>query len=906
MSDNQKTIYNMLKALFRDQQVPTHSEVVEKAIKLSSMGFLEEPLSENEISEIVDAYEMNANVKAFDPDSLVAPTIHSEWLEEKKKQESREHSYWERYEDYLRDEKDFDESTIEIMKRSTEEILGYCANPTPQVGEVKKRKGLVVGDVQSGKTANYLALINMACDYDYKLIVILAGLTDSLRRQTQERIDEGFIGAASNTIGSSYIKYVGVGVQKNDRFAVTLTNLDNDFKRESLATLNSTTADFNKPVILVVKKNKSTLTNLKQWLKPGTEGVTNHILIIDDEADNASINTRKADEDPSTINSLIRELFNNFETASYVGYTATPFANIFINPDDEESYRDLFPTDFITLLKTPTSYFGAEKVFGPYNDGDTKYIRVLDENEPDFLPVNHKKDYSFTALSKSLKEAILSFFLNSTIRSLRGQKNAHRSMMINISRFNKVQLDIRDKVCAYVEDLKNVIEQDSYRAKEQFLRNADMRQMYNLYMNDPYYDSIRTEFSWKDIQSALGYEASKMKVLVINGLKDEEKLDYRSLKDIGARYIVIGGFVLSRGLTLEGLLISYYSRNGSAYDSLFQMCRWFGYRPKYEDLCRIYMSDINIQCFSAVIEATNDLKKQFIEMKRQNKTPDDFGMMVKKCPDILHTTLLVTSRNKSRTSIDKVLTLNYSRQVVDTSKIYWDREKNAKNLNVLRTELEKKLGNLSDVNGRKMYRNVGKNTIISILKQFDIPFENNKFDVASICDFLEKTTKLDQWDVVVATGDESKSTKFKFGGQELNPVKRSFTYRSAEEESFVRIAGNNNRLMDPGILNAGLSFETLQDIRDEAGPGKTPTALDYLKYRNIPILVIYPIELKYEEDKPEKREIMDQLNGQYLIGLGIGFPYNGEGFTVQYKINKRRQQELEKEREEMMDGDDDE
>ena len=446
MSNEKNTIYSMLKAYFRNRTIPTHSELWMQ-VKVLSDTFPEiSRLSEEEINEVVEDYETNIGIRAFDPESLTSKTIDSNWLLEKKDQSNRKHMYWERYEDYLRYEKDFDEETIAVLKRSTEEILGYCANPTPKINEVKKRKGLVVGDVQSGKTANYMALINMACDYDYKLIIVLAGLTDSLRRQTQERVDEGFIGAISNTIGSSNIKYIGVGSMKNERYAVTLTNIDSDFKRESMNALNNTSADYNKPVVLVVKKNKSTLENVKTWLKPGDNGVTDHILIIDDEADNASINTKKSDEDPSSINALIRDLYNNFSKASYVGYTATPYANIFINPDDDESFKDLFPTDFITLLKTPTSYFGSEKVFGKNIDGNTRFIREIKENERDFLLVGHDKDDEFSGICDSLKEAIHCFFLNSVIRTKRGKPYAHRSMMINISRFNKMQTKIKNKV----------------------------------------------------------------------------------------------------------------------------------------------------------------------------------------------------------------------------------------------------------------------------------------------------------------------------------------------------------------------------------------------------------------------------------------------------------------------------
>ena len=902
MKEGQITIYNMLKACYRGKPIPTHSEVVQQA-KLLATALSHFNVEEKEIDEIVEHYEINIGVKAFDPDSLVSPGENSEWFKNKKEDPNRKHLYWERYRDYLSDEKDFDEDTIEVLRRSTEEILGYCANPTPQIGEVKKRKGLVVGDVQSGKTANYMALISMACDYDYKLIIVLAGLTDSLRRQTQERVDEGFIGAISNTIGSGNIKYIGVGSQKRERYAVTLTNVDKDFKKESMSALNNTTADYNKPVVLVVKKNKSTLENVKEWLKPGSDGVTDHIMIIDDEADNASVNTKKEEEDPSTINALIRDLYNNFPKASYVGYTATPFANVFINPDDEDSYKDLFPSDFITLLKTPTSYFGAEKVFGPERNGNTKYIRIIDEDENCFLQVNHKKDDQYFGLSDSLKEAIQTFFINSVVRTKRGKPYAHRSMMINISRFNKMHTNIKRKVIEYVEMLKNIISQTSYMTREKFLRNSEMLKMYNLFMTSDYYNDIRDEFSWDDIQAHLSYEAERMKVIVVNRLKDEEKLDYREYKDVGARFIVIGGFVLSRGLTLEGLMISYYSRNGSAYDSLLQMCRWFGYRPKYEDLCRIFMSQINIDAFGAVIDATEDLKQQFRKMKAERKTPNDFGLMVKTSPDVLNT-LLVTSRNKSRTTVDRTIILNYSKRIIDTSKIFWDSAINTKNINILKNELENKYGNLKLVGNRYMYRMVDKESIISILSRYSIPIENTKFDTQSICDFLSSSERLKYWDVVIATGNKDETIpKFEFGGCKIDSVKRRFDYRKVDSEPFVRISGSNNRLIDPGILDSGLDKETIEKIKAKVGTDKTPTADDYLEERKFPILVIYPIDLKVDDGKEDKIEVKNQLNGNYLIGLGIGFPSNGEGIIIKYKLNKRRQQELEKERERMEDED---
>jgi hypothetical protein len=316
------------------------------------------------------------------------------------------------------------------------------------------------------------------------------------------------------------------------------------------------------------------------------------------------------------------------------------------------------------------------------------------------------------------------------------------------------------------------------------------------------------------------------------------------------------------------------------------------------------MSHINVENFGAVIDATNDLKQQFREMKIQNKTPNDFGLMVKTCPDILNT-LLVTSRNKSRLTIDKTLVLNYSCQTVDTSKIYWDMNVNNRNLSILRNEIEQRLGDIREYDGRFMYREVEKDVIISILRKLSIPYENTKFDIQSICDFLESSSRLDLWDIVIATGNKDESIKkFIFGGKQLDSVKRSFEYRAHENEAFLRISGNNNRLVDPGIFDAGLDDNTIKEIKKTVEPGKIPTAKDYLKRRKFPILVIYPIDLKVDKEESEKNRVKNQLNGEFLMGIGIGFPYNGQGISITYKLNVRRQQELEKEREMMEDQDD--
>ena len=250
--------------------------------------------------------------------------------------------------------------------------------------------------------------------------------------------------------------------------------------------------------------------------------------------------------------------------------------------------------------------------------------------------------------------------------------------------------------------------------------------------------------------------------------------------------------------------------------------------------------------------------------------------------------------------------MNYSAETIDTSKIYWDVTKNIKNLKILEDELQNKLGNLKKVGNRYMYQSVDKETICSILQRIEFPYENTKLDSNSICKFLKESNRLNLWDVVIATGNiEAETRYFSFGGYLIPSVKRKFNYRKEDNEQFVRIAGTNNRLMDPGILNSGLDQETIGEVKnDSREKSKNPTAKDYLRKRKNPIFVIYPIDLKVELGETNKLEIKNQLSNNFLIGIGIGFPYNGEGISITYKLNKRKQEELEKERESMEDDDD--
>lgn len=853
--------------------------------------------------DIAHEYERIYGSKTFinDGTTIVDKEANDAWFYEKKSKINN-FCFTDRYKKYLETEK-FGENAINSIISSTEKVLSYCADPTSS----DKKKGLVIGDVQSGKTSNYLALANMACDYGYKIILILAGLTDSLRKQTQERVDEGFVGAISSTIKDELEpKYVGVGLNEQKHYAVTLTTDLEDFKGNS-----ASFTDLNKPAILVVKKNKNILSQVKKWLKPGQHQITSrNILIIDDECDNASVNT-KTDDDPSTINALIRDIYNNFECASYVGFTATPFANIFIN-SDSSGYDDLFPSNFIHRLHAnPESYFGVNKVF-PGNDIESNYIVKLDESEKDFISVNHKKDIEIRALPNSLKDSICYFLLCNCIRTLRGDGKKHRSMMINVSRFNNVQDDLKDLVELYIHKLDNSIFQKDKFPIDRMLKDPEMKRLYDIYNNHSFFskpknnnEPLNKKYTFETlIKNSLLYdEISKFIVTVVsNKYKGDMRFDYDKYEDTGARVICIGGFILSRGLTLNGLMTSYYSRNATAYDTLLQMCRWFGYRPNYEDLCSIFISDLNIQCFDAVIDAINNLDKQIKMMNDRGQTPNDFGLMIRESPETLETNLLITARNKSKNTTVLKRNLNFGGVTIDTSKLFIDYSYNIHN----KKEIDKLFENLS-INGyefkkeenkdRYMFRNVDPIYVSEFIAKIKIPLQNKKFDTDNISDFIKNNSYYDKWDIVIATGEKVEGeSRYEIYGEKLPLVHRKFDQRP--DENIIRISKGNNRLLDPGIFNSGLNEQQILYAKNNAKKDnrKNLIAEDYLDVPNRnPLLVILPIKLKLDSDEKETLKQLKQntINGYHgpLFGFGIGFAGREDKVYMTYRLNKVKQEE---------------
>lgn len=917
MSDLEKKAYRMLKEFLRgeNKSIDKIKEAIDIVLEMSIF----KDSNKDEIKNIIyDEYITNIGIINPDAEFLVKDKDFNNWM----KSLNKTTSHFDRYIDYLRDQ-DFPEDSLDKMTKSTNDILARCADPN-NLSDSKnsKKKGLVMGDIQSGKTANYTALINLAADYGYKVIVLLAGMTDSLREQTQKRIDSGFIGAKSDTISSSTIDFVGVGTEENKYYAIPLTNTNSDFGKIVRENQNTNSNDFNKPLILVVKKNKSVLTQVKDYLKPGQHGITSeNILIIDDEADNASVNTKNSN-DPSIINKLIRDLFNNFTIASYVGFTATPFANIFINPYDDETNKDLFPSDFIVQLREPSSYFGASKVFnniGSIEEPKYKHIEILDPHENNFLLLTHKKDDEiFSELPNSLKKSINDFILVNVIRTLRGKEYKHRTMMINISRFNSIQYKIFDKINDYIDLMKNTISQTYKSDFNSFIRDPYMNDLYEEY-NDDFFSEIREEFTWDQIQAGLNNEIQQFIVTVVNNNNKKNRFNYDDYEKEGARVIAIGGFILSRGLTLEGLMVSYFNRKANAYDTVLQMCRWFGYRPGYEDLCRIYMTQENVDNFEDVVDAVSNLKDQFKQMDIENKTPEDFGLMVKQSPARLNMQMFissgeelekfekmnVTAKNKMRSTEAKTITLNYSGSATDTSKMYNDKkinEDNKNTINLLLSVLKEKDLKLSKVNDRLMIQRIPKSLIADFVSKFKLPYLNKSFDTESLSEYIKNSVSMQEWDLVIATGsqnirvNQNENSFWKVEDYEIPLVSRSFDMNYSD--NIIRISGNKNRLYEPGIFNSGLTEEQIAQAKVNMTNrnGKDLIANDYLNINRRPLLVIYPIRLQRKDvasmNEDEMSAIQNFKYGTPLFGIALGFPGIKTDERVTYVLNKVKIEQL--------------
>ncbi len=756
---------------------------------------------------------------------------------------------------------------VNTINEDTKSILGHLQNPNDDASQWDRR-GLVIGHVQSGKTANYLGLVAKAADAGYRFILIIAGIHENLRKQTQERVDEGFSGATVTKDGRSL---VGVGLENaNYPSPACLTNTISDFKKTTAAQ-NWRLADHNKPIVLVIKKNVRTLESLYTWLKElnaNNAGTISDLpmLMIDDEADNASINTKKEDIDPTKTNRKIREILGLFDKRCYVGYTATPYANILINPDaygDEKLRKELFPKDFISCLDAPNTYFGPRKVF--LDDEASQRVLQTIKDAENYIPLKHKKYDDIVALPPSLEKAICQFVLAKAIRIKRGQENKHCSMLINVSRFVDIQKRAKSLVGLYLKRLRDAIKAN-YAMPDGVSESSEYMRFLKAVFDEEYSNS---EFTWNDVKDELFSAVDSVKTFVVNSdkKKSDEVLDYKKYEKSGSGLtaIAIGGLSLSRGLTIEGLCISYMYRNTRMYDTLMQMGRWFGYRFGFEDLCRIHLPRDSIDWYSHIAGSTENLRQQITEMRADNLSPLQFGLYVQSHEE----GLMVTAANKMRNGEKLTLNQNYSGDLKESYLLPFDESINSENRDLIKSYWDSKFDN-NDLEPTKkgwIIKDVSTFKVIEFLRCFRV-HESFIMKYWAIS-YLEKVSaKYEKSDVLfISNNNEQPSTKSILGAQIRDKgVKNG--------DSFWRLSGY--RVASRGDEKLGLSDDQLEAARASVKSSETFSDHHYRKQRKKPLLMIHLINVRGEDGSGQ----------DFVPAYGISFPFGDYSKGVEVVANK--------------------
>ena len=827
-----------------------------------------------------------------------------------------EWNFWNRYRDYLQIEKNYSDRVLNQLNKLTDRTLDGLFNPTDKI--IIGKKGLVVGQVQSGKTSNYTGLICKAADSGYKLIIVLAGIHNNLRSQTQLRLDEGFLGFDTQHQRAYDANGVVIGVGKINQIGVAhslTSSLDNgDFATKAADSMGGFSFNTAEPIIAVVKKNSKVLERLHTWLSAkaeilpdGTKKIrSKSLLLIDDEADNASINTNKDDDSATRINQHIKNILNLCDRSGYVGYTATPFANIFIPITDD----DLFPRDFVINIPAPSNYIGPEKVFGikileddDENDSVLPIVNRVDDYS-DYIPNGHKKDDQLPdELPESLKTALKCFILTCAIRRLRGQDKVHNSMLIHVSRYTRWQKQIKElventfnyyrrgiemNINSILEEIKKAFEEDfEYQVAhdggfvtETYKSYKTVSQM--ILDNMPNVDSQIQVHSWDDVLLHLHNSTAKIEVREING-GSGDALNYYDHKD-GLSVIAVGGDKLSRGLTLEGLSVSYYLRASRMYDTLMQMGRWFGYRNGYVDLCRLFTSRELNEWFCHITLASEELRNEFEYMSGvAGSTPEQYALRVRTHPGVLQ----ISASNKIRRAVHVDVSwagrLVESYQLQKTTKIVQSNLETTKNL------INSLPINFVENDNHYLWKNVSAKIVKPFFQTFKVSENLRKVDPINLLSFIDisnRSGELINWNIALRF---KKDAEFTYDLNSTNGIGRvGCIIRTSDPD---KNDNHNLNIRKNHIISPKDEFFDLTDEEFKLGLIRTRELnKDYkndfpkgevvrneIRKPSTALLILYllnPIEAGYNGNEP-------------IVGFAVSFPKSRINPTVKFAVHEQ-------------------
>jgi hypothetical protein len=790
-----------------------------------------------------------------DPEAVVNPDGYVEpWYPGPTKDDV----FWPAYRDYLLNKKMRSRQEVDELDKASTRILSLL--PAPGTLTFSSR-GLVVGSVQSGKTGNFTAVITKAADVNYRFFLVLSGMTDQLRNQTQGRIDTD-------------------ALQHTRERWITITNIDEDFaQRTNVDSFLSARSGVR--TIGVIKKNGPRLRRLLTWLRGARPEVLRNcsILIIDDEADQATPNAHRDPNRRSEINRLVVELLGLLPKAAYVGYTATPYANLLGDTAEE----GIYPRDFIVDLPASAAYFGPERIFGreqmDWDDPDeladgVDMIRIVPLTEvPQLRPSGAKTRWSFIpTITASLSEALRYFVMATAARRARGQSGQHSSMLIHSSQFTNVHESFVDPISKHFDALSAALVAGDPDVE------AELRAIWER-------EQAAVPASLFDLQP-VPFEAVRAElagVLVdvevkVENAQSTERIDYETP---GRTYVVIGGNILARGLTIEGLTVSHFVRSASAYDALLQMGRWFGYRPGYEDLPRMWMTNDLRDAFYHLAGVEEDIRHQIGFYVHQHLTPLTLGIKIR-----THPKLAITSKLKMWSAVRSQMSFsNKTPQTIlfhHRDQAWLDRNLDAARKLVRRISdagIEEGEGRLPKY---RVFRGVMVAEILQFIEEYQFHPEQIELQGPLVRGYIEDQNRrgnLLKWNVVVVGRPKADLGTVNLGlSQEVPLVNRSRFLRgsdptTADIKALISEADLVADLPPESVHMKELSsWRDLKAKRQQVYQGAEPG-----------LLLLYPISQRSVPEGPNSENKRLPLQAvQDVIGIGFVFPDAAEDTPREY------------------------
>jgi hypothetical protein len=778
----------------------------------------------------------------------------------KYRKENAQLYYWDRFQEKQKAE--LPPKVLFTLSQDTEQVLNLCGDP--KRNEQSDIRGLVFGFVQSGKTLNYVSIANAAMDAGYHMIVILAGATNILRKQTQERV-------IADMIGWNGIKDTGVAFIDNDpkRRPTSLTTIDLDFdKKIAQQKMGDYTLETVKvPVIAVIKKNVYSLKNLNGWLNSQNRSgkIEKSILLIDDESDYASVNTRD-ENNPTSVNRAIREMLNHFKTSTYLAITATPFANILIDIDNRNDIygSDLFPRSFIWTLNKPSTYMGVKEIvtdrFRNIDEGCGRNEFHQDDNLISTI-LRFKKESNFDSLPSFVFTAIEDFIYNCV--KIRSDLNytGDLSMMVNMSRFTRHHQELAELIYNEIQIFKMEI-------RIKFIENCShpsLQAIFKLFKSDQNFNCSIHEFN-KIVQDVI------LNIDVID-VHSESKREISFSGQYSTNHIVVGGLSLSRGFTIEGLIVSVFVRSTKIYDALMQMGRWFGHKRKFEKYISIHTTPAIKLRFEAIQNATEDLIEQLSMMRKRNETPSEFGLAIQLDPEI---GMQVVSANRSKDAQKMSISLSIDGKLCETTKLWIDNKKQLHN-ETITDELLLKIWQVGkNVNSNDVYLPGGRNKyafqdipikyLVDYIMNFDIPHKllsqiTNKMPYYFLERHLIEFCK--SFDFLIVEGDGEVPYELPIGLGKLKPSQRIFV--RSPDNSYIQLKNNQ---LSTGSGEESAFLIKKEDLRRDARIARS------IQYPNKPLMLLYRIHARIQGEDDSLVNAFEHQNST-MWGWAIMIPETG-------------------------------